>query len=599
MKLSFKKVVLITIPVLLIGASIYYYIEKSKKGTEDTGDGNWIYRRSLNVENNQDIPLSEEDVLLTINTKELIEQRKLQQNCADLRFVDDDNLTQLNYWIEGGCDTENTEVWVRIPLVPKNGKTVYMYYGNEIAEDTQESWKGNFIIQNINGCSGETKKEDIFDGKYAMGSKVFGNTGGASKHSHEIENTTSNCTQKVYLSTSGSSKEDSNILSKKISSTEISIPSVETYFCSTENGLLPENSITMIDSSFLPSGWTLEKDIIGKFTIGISDKELTKNTSHAHKGLNSDIIENGKDTINKVTSIEVSTSSNIPPYYTMKYITNEEIDFLKPGSIAMFSQLPPLGWTYYSSLEDRFVLGEDQNIGKTGGDTSHKHTITLKTETVKGSIESNEYVCTSQKISTTENSSLPEYVTVIFGKKKSSLKVSLNVESAVFEQEKEETITKKETKNDEKVIAQNPEVKENGQVLGVSAPSKPTLPLTDGRTNPTYILSSTPSFSAIYSDLDTDNATAYEIEVNANSSFSGYVYWDSGKVSTTIVDDARSSEYTYNGVALTNSKNTLYWRIRFWDIDDEVSEWSDPASFVDFFNHSQLKGLNLKGIKIN
>ncbi len=66
---------------------------------------------------------------------------------------------------------------------------------------------------------------------------------------------------------------------------------------------------------------------------------------------------------------------------------------------------------------------------------------------------------------------------------------------------------------------------------------------------------------------------------------------------------SRSPEITYAGTALTGSSGTTYyWRIRFWDTDGNVSNWSDTATFKDFIQteeYIRMEKLKLEGIKIN
>ncbi len=131
------------------------------------------------------------------------------------------------------------------------------------------------------------------------------------------------------------------------------------------------------------------------------------------------------------------------------------------------------------------------------------------------------------------------------------------------------------------------------------APSAPTALQTDGMNNPGYVLTLTPSLSAIYNDLNGHSATAYEIEVNTNSSFTGTVMWDTGKTSTSVTEGARSPEYVYSGTALQSDNTTYYWRIRFWDADDLQGDWSATNTFVSRLNRQFLEGLLLKGLRIN
>ena len=130
-------------------------------------------------------------------------------------------------------------------------------------------------------------------------------------------------------------------------------------------------------------------------------------------------------------------------------------------------------------------------------------------------------------------------------------------------------------------------------------PNAPTDLLLDGQTNPLYLNSVTPTFSAVYTDINTDNSASYEIEVNTQSDFLGTVMWDTGQLSTTITSGNRSTDFVYAGTALTGTSNiTYYWRIRFWDIDSNVSDWS-TGSFRDSLMHLYLNGLRLNGIRLD
>lgn len=129
-------------------------------------------------------------------------------------------------------------------------------------------------------------------------------------------------------------------------------------------------------------------------------------------------------------------------------------------------------------------------------------------------------------------------------------------------------------------------------------PSKPTGLLLDGQTNPLSFDSLTPTMSAVYTDLNEDDASYYEIEVNSNNTFTGTVMWDTGKLSTTVSSGTRSPNYTYGGTALSGETGTrYYWRIRFWDVDDTVSEWSDVNYFEDRWAHFLIQGVQIKGMQ--
>ncbi|MCL6579097.1 MAG: DUF2341 domain-containing protein, partial [Candidatus Bathyarchaeota archaeon] len=59
----------------------------------------------------------------------------MRNDFDDLRFVDDDNVTELDYWIQEKSNGEWAIVWVEIKdaISDSENQTIYMYYGNSIA----------------------------------------------------------------------------------------------------------------------------------------------------------------------------------------------------------------------------------------------------------------------------------------------------------------------------------------------------------------------------------------------------------------------------------------------------------------------------------
>jgi len=138
-----------------------------------------------------------------------------------------------------------------------------------------------------------------------------------------------------------------------------------------------------------------------------------------------------------------------------------------------------------------------------------------------------------------------------------------------------------------------------GSFLVSGVPNAPTSLETNGATNPAQLTRNPPYFTAVYSDPNTNAASAYQIIVNTNSSFSGTEMWDSGKTATTITNGSRSSSYQYNGTAMSNSDTTYYWHIKFWDSDDRESAWSSVAQFTDTYSSFQFGGLEVGGLKLD
>ena len=87
------------------------------------------YIRAITISNPGNA-LTNYPVLITLNTQSLIYQGKMRSDCGDIRFTDTDGITQLNYWLESGCNSANTRIWVKVPSIPSGSKTIYVYYGN-------------------------------------------------------------------------------------------------------------------------------------------------------------------------------------------------------------------------------------------------------------------------------------------------------------------------------------------------------------------------------------------------------------------------------------------------------------------------------------
>lgn len=103
-----------------------------------TGIQGWIYRRPITINNTQNSnTLTDYQVLVTLDTESLISAGKMRSDCGDIRFTDSDGGTLLSYWIESGCNTTNTKIWVKVPEIPASStKTIYVYYGNSDATTT-------------------------------------------------------------------------------------------------------------------------------------------------------------------------------------------------------------------------------------------------------------------------------------------------------------------------------------------------------------------------------------------------------------------------------------------------------------------------------
>jgi hypothetical protein len=90
----------------------------------------WLYRKAVPVSNNT---TQESNVFVSI-TSDTSDTTKFQNDCGDLRFTNADS-RELPYYVESGCSTGSTNVFVLLDVFPAGGQTLCMYYGNPSATD--------------------------------------------------------------------------------------------------------------------------------------------------------------------------------------------------------------------------------------------------------------------------------------------------------------------------------------------------------------------------------------------------------------------------------------------------------------------------------
>jgi hypothetical protein len=99
----------------------------------------------------------------------------MQSDCDDMRFTATDGSTLINYWIESGCNTNNTIVWVKVPSIPSGSSNIYMYYGNAAAA-TASSGDATFrLFDDFNDNSLNASK--WVSGKYSSYTSVTESSG--------------------------------------------------------------------------------------------------------------------------------------------------------------------------------------------------------------------------------------------------------------------------------------------------------------------------------------------------------------------------------------------------------------------------------------
>jgi len=124
----------------------------------------WSYRKAIEVSNTGSQDLYNFQLNLTLDTKTLIAAGKMRADCADLRFADEDGTDLLGYWIESGCNTTSTFIWVRVPFIPASQKiNIYAYYGNPEATSTSSGEQVFSLFDDFNSNTIGTTWQ-VYDG---------------------------------------------------------------------------------------------------------------------------------------------------------------------------------------------------------------------------------------------------------------------------------------------------------------------------------------------------------------------------------------------------------------------------------------------------
>jgi len=114
-------------------------------------NASWDYRMKLTIDNSgQAENLIDFPMLVHLDAGD-IDWTHVQNAGQDIRFVDDDDSTELDFEIEDWDDTISADIWVEVPQIDASSNTdfIYMYYGNGAAADGQDvsgTWNANYMM---------------------------------------------------------------------------------------------------------------------------------------------------------------------------------------------------------------------------------------------------------------------------------------------------------------------------------------------------------------------------------------------------------------------------------------------------------------------
>ncbi|MCL5407381.1 MAG: DUF2341 domain-containing protein [Patescibacteria group bacterium] len=130
------------------------------------GLGNsWGYRKAITVDNTQTASiLTDYQTVMTIDTQALVSAGKMSSDCKDIRFTDNDKITPLNFWLESGCNTTTTRVWIKVPSIPASSTaTIYLYYGDSSATSASNGNNTFILFDDFNDNSIDVTKWTVVD----------------------------------------------------------------------------------------------------------------------------------------------------------------------------------------------------------------------------------------------------------------------------------------------------------------------------------------------------------------------------------------------------------------------------------------------------
>ena len=136
-KLSYKT--LFTILFLSLAGIVFFSKigKPAKKISAAWWNDSWHYRQLFPISNTSGSNQNDMVVKINLDTSLLISSGKTQSSCNDIRLTDTTG-NILQHFITQ-CNTQMTNVYVKIPTIPSSGSEVYLYYGNSTATNIETS----------------------------------------------------------------------------------------------------------------------------------------------------------------------------------------------------------------------------------------------------------------------------------------------------------------------------------------------------------------------------------------------------------------------------------------------------------------------------
>lgn len=114
----------------------------------DWFDGQWMYRKPVTVAGTG-TALTDFQVQVVLNAGNFTFGHT-QSDGSDIRIADSDGTALLPYWIEEWIPGSSAILWVRVPSIPADGTTLYLYYGNTSAPAVSDGTETFYFFDDFN-----------------------------------------------------------------------------------------------------------------------------------------------------------------------------------------------------------------------------------------------------------------------------------------------------------------------------------------------------------------------------------------------------------------------------------------------------------------
>jgi len=117
----------------------------------------WVYRRAITINNTSGNSLTDYQVKINLSSSNFNFARA-NADGSDLRVTLDDGITEIPFWIESWNQSgQQATIWVKVPSIPVEETSVYLYYGNAPATSASKGTNTFIFFDDFsnNSISGE------------------------------------------------------------------------------------------------------------------------------------------------------------------------------------------------------------------------------------------------------------------------------------------------------------------------------------------------------------------------------------------------------------------------------------------------------------